>query len=177
MLSDVPLTAFPTNFTMLTGNPDNIDDTCNPDGAPGGIGYFYYKDVNGSSFDVGSLPQEYVATIGSHISFQDCWDGEDFTLTTINDHMTYSNGNAQGQPCPSGFPIKLPQIVVSVRSPLQLSLIMNECCHCFWPYADPLLYRLNTTQGAKLTSQQTLTALPTHCPTATGVVIVCMLTS
>lgn len=106
MYSNVTIRPFPQNFQMITGTATALNGVC--PGGPGGKGYFYHD-----SKDVATLPRTFTKTIGFHITFPDCWDGQPFTKATQSQHMEYSAFDI-GFPCPNPSWIKLPQIVLSV---------------------------------------------------------------
>lgn len=107
MYSNVTIQPFPQNFQMITGNATALNGVC-PTGPAGGHGYFYTD-----SADQSALPKNFTQTIGLHITFPDCWDGQPFTKSTQNQHMAYSAFDI-GFPCPNPSWIKLPQIMLSV---------------------------------------------------------------
>lgn len=107
MYSNVTIQPFPQDFQMTTGNHSWMDGGCE-NGQGLGDGYFYT-----SSEDMYTLPQTYEETVGIHIAFPDCWDGQSFTTETQSQHMQYSAFEL-GFPCPDPSWIKLPQVVLSV---------------------------------------------------------------
>ena len=59
----------------------------------------FYGDF-GNSY---TIPQTYTSTLGTHITFPDCWDGQPFTLQT----------KAEQANCPEGYS-RIPGLMLSV---------------------------------------------------------------
>jgi hypothetical protein len=110
MYSNVTVQPFPQDFQMIVGNASWLSGGCE-NGHGAGNGYFY----NGTA-DWYTLPRSYMKTLGTHITFPDCWDGQPFTKETQSQHMQYSTFDL-GFPCPNPHWIKLPQLVLSVHIP------------------------------------------------------------
>jgi hypothetical protein len=106
------LIPLPDDFNMIIGDPSDINGSCS-NGHGLGDGYFY-SDF-GNSY---TIPQKYTSTLGTHITFPDCWDGQPFSLQTQAEHTTFSDGST-GANCPEGYS-RIPGLIVSVCSMLAL---------------------------------------------------------
>ncbi len=48
------------------------------------------------------------------LTFQDCWDGKHLEAEDFKSHAAYSKGGV----CPDGYPVHIPQIVVTIKFPI-----------------------------------------------------------
>jgi hypothetical protein len=100
---------FPAGLVMITGNAKAT--------SPQGIGVVSWGcGANGIVYLHSYLPSCSAGyDLVLYIWFRDCWNGTSLDSPDHNSHMAYSSGGA----CPSGYPVPVPQLVLSVHYPIR----------------------------------------------------------
>lgn len=101
--------ALPDGFSMLAGDPEamtpqplsHVEWACKVEGAKKP----WRPDI--PHCDAGSL-------LVFRVNFPDCWNGHDLDSPDHRSHVAYSDRSAR---CPAGYPVRIPQIAMTVRYP------------------------------------------------------------
>jgi len=109
--SGTTMEAFPNNFSMLVGSPSAQNRGCNG-GTPTNPACNNAKTwiacgQNDATHKV-TMPTTSCSSIGLHMYFPSCWDGQSFTPANQDQHLVYATGTGA---CPTGFSHKLPELV------------------------------------------------------------------
>jgi hypothetical protein len=98
-------TAFPKDFRMVEGGVGTGPPTAG-----------WSCDQQASNM-VATPPSCGSQKMVAHVRFPSCWDGKNLDSPTHRTHVAYAVGSS----CPSGYPVKVPEIFLHVRYPNGIS--------------------------------------------------------